>query len=154
MQCPKCIITPKYHSFQKAGTYKNSTIFYTAPAKTEDFDIDGTKLQNIKIHIETDTQNKPWVWVLDCAHMEFKHYTDVSFSMGLLHTLAADPHITAVWIIRPNFWIRTTLSILRTFSSAPILTSVTVFEGSNLELLNALENIGLDKGSAHWLTSQ
>jgi hypothetical protein len=86
--------------------------------------------------------------------MEFKHYTDVSFSIGLLQTLAADPNLTAVWIIRPNFWIKTTLSILRTFSSAPILTSARLFEGAHLELLNNFETIGLDKGSAHWLISQ
>jgi hypothetical protein len=86
--------------------------------------------------------------------MEFKHCTDVSFSIGLLQTLAADPNISAVWIIRPNFWIKTTLSILRTFSSAPILTSVTLFEGTHLELSNKLEDIGLDKSPAQWLISQ
>lgn len=154
MPCPKCIIKPKYHSFQKCGIYKNSTLFYTSPAKTEDFDTDGTKLQNIKIHIDEDTNKSPWIWVLDCAHMEFKHYTDISFSFGLLQTLAADPNLTAVWIIRPNFWIKTTLSILRTFSSAPILTSATLFEGTNLELSQKLEGIGLDKSPAQWLISQ
>jgi len=105
MPCQKCITKPGYHSFVKFGEIKGANLFYTSPAKTEDYNIDGTKLANIKIHVETDIAQTPWIWVLDCANMGFAHYTEISFNIGLLNLLASDKYIQAIWIIRPNIWV-------------------------------------------------
>ena len=154
MPCEKCGVRPGYHSFVRFGSLKEVNLFYTAPAKTEDLNEDGTKLENIKIHIAEDTKGKPWIWVLDCAQMQFHHYTDIQFSTGLLQILATDARLLAVWIVRPNFWIRSTVGILKTFSSAAVLNNITYFEGSKTGIITALEYVGLDSAAARWLVRQ
>jgi hypothetical protein len=121
MPCEKCIKKPGYHSFTNFGSLNKMNLFYTAPAKTEDLDTDGTKLELIKLHMTEDTQGDPWIWVLDCANMTFRHYMDFSFTYGLLNHLASDNNIQGVCIINSNFWIRSTHTILNSISRAEIL---------------------------------
>jgi len=154
MPCQKCPIKRGYHNWIKIGNFKAANLFYTAPAKTEDFNEDGTKLANVKIYVEEDTDQKPWIWVLDCANMEFKHYTEVSFNTGLLNLLANDKNIQAVWIIHPNMWIRGVHTFFTTFSSVKILSNVSYFDGSKLELSKSLELTGLDRSTIEWLINQ
>jgi hypothetical protein len=154
MSCPKCAIKPGYHNWIIFAKIGQANLFYTAPAKTEDYNEDGTKLANIKIHVEKCAAQQPWIWVLDCANMEFKHYTEISFNIGLLNLLSSDKYLQAVWVIRPNMWIRALHSLFRSFSSAAILSNVSYFEGSNLELFNGLESTGLEQGAIKWLIAQ
>ena len=151
MPCAKCSAKPGYHSFIKFAKIGNTTLFYTAPAATEDFNEDGTKLANIKLHVDEETAVGPWIWVVDCANMELQHYTEFSFNTGLLSLLNDDPRLKEVWIVRPNIWIRTTIGFLQNFSSAKILGSIRWFDGSNLELYTELlkADLGIDK--ARWL---
>ena len=76
-----------YHSFKKIGVFNSVSLFYTAPAKTEDYNQEGTKLANIKIHILEETIG-PWLWILDCSNMSLRHYTEFSFNLGLLQMLS------------------------------------------------------------------
>ena len=151
MPCPKCSVKPGFHSFIKFAKIGPAALFYTAPAATEDFNEDGTKLANIKLHVAEETAAGPWIWVVDCANMELRHYTEFSFNTGLLGLLNDDPRLKEVWIVRPNIWIRTTIGFLQTFSSAKILSSIKWFDGSNLELYTELlkTDLGIDK--ARWL---
>ena len=108
MPCVKCINNPDYHSFKKFGKLQDKNLFYTAPAKTDDYNEDGTKLTNIKIHVKEDTLNNPWIWVLDCQKMRLVHYTEMSFNIGLLQLLNVTETLDSVWIMNPNIWIYTT----------------------------------------------
>jgi hypothetical protein len=122
MPCPKCVIKPGYHDFHHIGKGR----YYTSPAKTEDLNEDGTKLQNIKIHI--DEIQGPWIWILDCGDMGLQHYTELGFNLGLLQILAEAPGLQEIWIVRPNIWIQGVIGCLSLVSSAPILNKVTYYE--------------------------
>uniref|UniRef100_A0A6C0DVL2 CRAL-TRIO domain-containing protein n=1 Tax=viral metagenome TaxID=1070528 RepID=A0A6C0DVL2_9ZZZZ len=154
MPCAKCITKPGYHNFVKFAKVGDADLFYTAPAKTEDFNEDGTKLASIKLHVKEEASSGPWIWVMDCADMQLKHYTEFSFNLGLLSLLNEDPLLKEVWIVRPNIWIRTTIGFLQTFSSAAILRSIKWFDGSNLEIHADLATTGLADSKIHWLISQ
>lgn len=154
MLCPKCLVTPGYHSFVNFTELNGAKLFYTAPAKTQDFNEDGTKLANIKIHIAEETEGKPWIWVLDCANMAFHHYTEVSFNIGVLDILANDPQLQEIWIIHPNMWIYGVHGFFNTFSSAPILTKVSYFDGCTLELIDHFNTKGLTMRAIEWLINQ
>jgi len=126
-------------------------LFYTAPAKTDDFNEDGTKLANISIHVSEI--GAPWIWVVDCGNMELKHYTEISFCIGVLNLLSSDPNLKAVWIIRPNIWIKTTIEILKGFSSSPVLHGITYYQGG-LSMYSELKGRGLTPKALQWLLHQ
>jgi hypothetical protein len=152
MPCLKCLQKPGYHSFVKFASIGSASLFYTSPAKTADFNEDGTKLASIKLHISEECA-EPWIWVVDCGDMGLAHYTDFSFNWGLLGLLAADLTLQEIWIVRPNLWIRGVIAVLQTFSSAPILGRIKYFDGSDLELEGLLCAEGLPALMRHWLIS-
>jgi len=154
MPCAKCLATPGYHNFVNFAELNGTKLFYTAPAKTQDFNEDGTKLANIKIHIAEEAKQKPWIWVLDCGNMAFHHYTEVSFNIGILDVLANDPYLKEIWIMQPNMWIYGVHGFFKTFSSASILNRVSYFDGSTLELLESFQKTGLKGAATQWLVSQ
>jgi hypothetical protein len=86
--------------------------------------------------------------------MGLAHYTDFSFNYGLLGLLAADSTLNAIWVVRPNMWIRGVISVLKTISWAPILKKITYFEGSNMELDTQLTTAGLYSEGRQWLIAQ
>ena len=151
MPCLKCAAVADYHSFRKFGEFDGASLFYTAPAKTMDYNEDGTKLANVKIHVSEDTLQKPWIWVLDCANMGVAQYTEMSFNIGLLGLLGDDKNLRGVWIINPNTWISASVTFLKTFYNAPILDSIKYLEGSKLELSNMLESMKVDRKSVSLL---
>jgi len=154
MPCPKCQVKADYHNFLKFASINETTLFYTSPAKTDDFNEDGTKLANFKIHIQEETTGKPWIWVVDCGKMEYKHFTEFSFNMGLFDLLSKDPNLEAVWIIRSNTWINTIISFLRTISSARFIHNIRYFDQTGMELYEALKKTSLDDSAIHWLIAQ
>jgi hypothetical protein len=154
MPCEKCRAEPDFHSFKKFGTKGEETLFYTSPAKTKDFATDGSKLTNVLQDITELTDGKPWGWVLDCRNMDLRHYTDLSFNLGILQMLQDDPQNRTLWILHPNLWIRTTLALLRSFSYSPIFDRVEYLEGSNLELYDRLSKAGLEPSAIRWLLGQ
>jgi hypothetical protein len=154
MPCQKCIANPGYHSFINFGSLGSTKLFYTAPAKTEDTNKDGTKLANITLHLKEETERSPWIWVLDCANMGLHQYTELSFNLGLLDVLVENRTLEEVWILHPNTWVRGVYSFFQMISCAPILKKTQFIEGSGLELLNRLEPKGLDMTTIHWLLKQ
>ena len=152
MPCQKCIHNPAYHSFTPFGDLAGAKLIYTAPAKTEDFNEDGTKLKNISIHVSEIGQ--PWIWVVDCANMSLKHYTEISFNIGVLNLLSADPLLKAVWVIRPNIWIKTTIAVMKGFSASPVLHGITFFDEVGLELYRDLKTVGVSPKSLQFILHQ
>ena len=154
MPCQKCVDKPGYHSFIHFGDLSGTKMFYTALAKTEDYNRDGTKLANISIHIDENTAGGPWIWLFDCSNMGFHNYTDVSFNISLLKLLAKNPTIQGVWVVHPNTWIRGVHSFFSMFSRAPLLDRFSYFEGSGAELMNDFLSRGLHPRTIEWLLSQ
>jgi len=154
MPCDKCAAKPGYHSFVKFGSLGSANLFYTAPAKTEDLNKDGTKLANITIHVKEETTNTPWIWVLDCSNMGLEHYTEVSFNLGLLDLLASSPTLQEIWVVKPNVWIRGVYTFFQMISSAPILKKTHFIDGSYLELTHEYGSKGLDAKTIRWLLKQ
>ena len=154
MPCQKCLEKPNYHSFMNFGSMGDTQLFYTAPAKTEDLNEDGTKLANITIHVNEETSGSPWIWVLDCENMGFKHYTDVSFNIGLLDLLSKSPTLKEVWIVRSNFWVQAVHTFFQKISSAKIVQNVKYVDGTLLERMMKLESMGLSGEEMNWLIRQ
>jgi hypothetical protein len=133
----------------------NSTnLFYTAPAKAKDMNKDGTKFSNMKIHIQGDTEGRPWIWVVDCANMKMLHYTEMSFNIQLMNLLSHEPSLQEVWVLRPNSWIKTTAAVLKRMNKTNIFNKLKYFEGSNIEIFNKLQVSGVDTNTLRWLIDQ
>ena len=154
MPCEKCLKKPGYHSFIKFGSLNEMNLFYTAPAKSQDLNTEGNKLEMIKLHMTEDTEGDPWIWVLDCANMGIRHYADVVFTIGILQHLASEKNIQGVCILNSNFWIRSTHTFLNSISSAEILKNVKYFDGNKLEIIAQLTTAGFDTKAINWLTLQ
>ena len=150
MPCPKCALEPGYHRFQKFAQIGGTDLFYSAPPKTDT--LDETRLDNFRLHLKEDTQHRPWIWIVDCTEMQLKHYTEVSFNIGLLQLLANNPNLREIWVIQPNIWVRTTISFLRSFSSAKILENITYIDRTRLE--RTLRERGVNDASIAWLLNQ
>ena len=154
MPCLKCANQPGYHSFIKFGKCNDANLFYTSPAKSKDFDDDGTKLSNVTIHVQEETEKKPWIWVMDCGNMTFANYTEMQFNAGIANLVSSDPMLQEVWIVRSNVWIRTTIAFFQAFSSAKIFERIYYIDGSPLEQLEILQKKGVDSNIANWLIQQ
>lgn len=120
-------------------------LVYSSPAKSKDYNEDGTKLENITRHI--NYYQWPWIWVFDGGGMGFRDYTEFSFTMGLLDALAKNKNLKEIWVIRSNLWLSGTISLLKTISSEPILEKIRMIEGSLFET-------GMDTDSLLWLNEQ
>jgi len=142
MPCQPCLINPDFHSFVSCGsTITGVKLFYTSPAKTQDFNEDGSKLANFRLHIEEGTEGGPWIWVLDCTGMGFRHYTDVTFNLGLLDVFAKN----TICGLRGS---------MRFSTSAPILQKVRYVEFSTrLELDLALRSKDVEPKAVEWLVA-
>jgi hypothetical protein len=154
MSCQKCVIDPGFHSFNKIGQLNTSTIFYTAPAKAKDTNKDGTKFENMKLHIQKDTNNKPWIWIVDCGNMNMNHYTEMNFNIKLMNLITGEPTLQELWVLRPNMWVKTTANVLKKLSKTNVFNKVRYFEGSNIEIFNALQKSGLELSTLQYLIEQ
>lgn len=154
MTCQKCLTEKEFHSFIKFGEVSSSALFYTAPAKAKDTNKDGTKFSNMKLHIQTDTEGKPWIWVIDCANMNMAHYTEMNFNIQLMNFLSHEPTLKEVWILRPNAWIKTTAGVLKGLNKTNVFNKVKYFEGSTPEIFNKLQACGMAVKTLLWLIDQ
>ena len=151
MHCPKCRVTPGYHSFQKCGNLGNQTLFYTAPAKTNDYNQDGNKLEYVLIDIETETSGLSWSWIMDCRNMGLQHYTDFSFNWGILSFLTNSENIHSVWILHPNIWMQATIECMKQLSSSNIFQKIQYLDGTKLEVMNTMSKAGFSNDAVKFL---
>ena len=152
MKCQKCIAHPGFHIFIKFATVNDIMFIYSAPSKSLDSNKDGTKLENIRIHI--DEFKGPWIWVWDFGGMGYKDYTDFSFNMSLFNTLAKNKYLQEIWITRSNIWIQGVISFFKTISSEPLLQRIKFMDGSPFEIYQAFRKEGMDAEHIKWLLNE
>lgn len=153
MPCNKCKTNPNYHSFVRITNIDDTDVFYSSISKCQDSNEDGTKFKNIKIHVDEET-TRPWIWVIDFANMEMKHYTDPSFNNGMFEMISNNDAIKEIWFFRSNIWIRTTIALFKKISNNKILNNIYFFDETGLELLDKLQKKSLNIRSIQWLMSQ
>ena len=61
--------------------------------------------------------------------------------------------LQSIWIIHPNTWIKTAVTLLRPFLKKETLEKVQVIEGDKIELCVALEHRGFKGAPLNWLLS-
>lgn len=152
MACPKCADNPEMHSFTPFGKFGDANLFYTAPARVLDYKESEEKIINFKKHLDT-AKGTPWIWVFDCGGMQMKHYSSTNYTRRLAQILANEHEgvLQAIWIIRPNTWIKTVLKFLKSLFKTPLLNKVKIKEGEKLELYISLEKEGLQGKPLQWL---
>ena len=154
MSCKKCLVNPNFHSFVKFGKIASTNLFYTSPARSMDYNNDGTKLENFKLHLR-DTNGAPWIWVIDCNGMTVKDYTDLNFTIDLLKALSKDytDSLISIMFINPNTWVKTTVGACKKMFKSGIFDRVKYCEGSPIELFLMYEKLNIPPVSIKWLIS-
>ena len=152
MACPKCAQVPESHSFTYFGKSDDANLFLTVPARVLDYKESEEKIINFKKHLDT-AKGSPWIWVFDCGNMQMKHYSSLNYSRRLAQILANehDETLKAIWILRPNMWMKGVLKFLKTIFKAGLFNKVKILEGEKLELYVGLEKEGLTGKPLQWM---
>jgi hypothetical protein len=135
MSCPHCSV----HSFHPFGIQGDTTLVYTAPALTVEKESAQTFF-NHKKHL--DTMKGPWLWIIDFAKMETKHYTSMGLTQRLIKMLNADHHdkLRGVYLVNPNFWLRSVIPATRPLLNSDLQKKIHLCETSILELGSVIEH--------------
>lgn len=152
MACPKCIINPDSHSFTPFGTHQGSKLIFTSPARALDVKETEEKIVNIKKHLDT-VKECSWIWVFDFGHMQMKHYSSLRYILKLAEILNKehDTSLKEIWVLRPNQWLQTMLTISKGLINLKLLQKLTIFDGKTLDLYLNLQKFGLQDKPLHWL---
>ena len=150
--CQACAKNPAAHSFTYFGTIGVTRYMYTSPARAADYKESPTGMANFKKHLDT-MQGVRWAWVFDCAGMEMKHYVSLSYVKELAAILMKDhPHtLETIYIVRPNAWIRSMLSVLTTLFDKGVCKKIRILDGDGIELCGALEAASIRGPPLSWL---
>ena len=87
----------------------------------------------------------PWIWIIDFAKMDAKHY----ISMGLTHKLATlltkehSQTLKAIYLINPNFWLRNTIKLAKTVLTSDLERKVTLIDSDGTGMLLELGSLGI-----------
>jgi hypothetical protein len=135
MSCPHCSV----HSFHPFGIQEDTTLVYTAPALTVEKETAQT-LGNHKKYL--DTMNGPWVWIIDFASMEAKHYTSLGLTQSLIRLLNAEhsDKLKGIYLINPNFWLRSVIPVTKPLLNPTLQKKIHLCETSILELGSVVEH--------------
>ena len=154
MTCPRCSLVPDAHSFNYFGKVADTKFYYTSPARARDYKETPDTFTYYKLHINKAKTGK-WVWIIDCAGMQIKHYSSMEIIKSMIKILL-DEHkgfLNKICIIHPNAWIKTAMSIMKPFLKKETIEKITIVEGEKVELLVALERLGLTGSPLKWLIS-
>lgn len=154
MACPRCKAVPDAHSFNYFGAVGDTNYYYTSPTRARDYKETPETFTYYKLHInQAKTGN--WVWVIDCAGMQIKHYSSMEIIKNMIKILL-DEHkgfLQKICIIHPNTWIKTAMALMKPFLKKETIDKISIIEGEKVELLVALEKLGLKGAPLNWLIS-
>jgi len=146
MACPRCKMVPDAHSFNYFGTIADRKYYYTSPARARDYKETSETLTYYKLHIN-NAKTGEWVWIIDCAGMEI---------IKNMVKVLLDEHngfLQKIYIIHPNTWIKTAMTVMKPFLKRETLDKILIIEGEKVELIVALEKLGLKGAALNWLLS-
>jgi len=154
MSCSKCVLLPNSHSFEHVGTINGIELFYTSPARALDYKETQETFGYYKNHIDVAKKNK-WIWIVDCDGMKMKHYSSIDIIKKLIQMLLEEHKglLQSIWIIHPNTWIKTAMTLLKPFLKKETVEKVQVIEGDKIELYVSLEKKGVKGVPLNWLVS-
>ncbi len=154
MTCPRCQILPNAHSFVNFARVNDIELFYTSPARALDYKETGETFAYYKIHIDT-AKDKKWIWIVDCEGMQMKHYSSIELIKKLIQMLLNEHkgQLQSIWIIHPNTWIKTAVTLMKPFLKKETLEKIQVINGDKLELYLDLEKRGIKGNALAWLTN-
>jgi hypothetical protein len=134
------------------GTIGVTEYIYTNPGRALEYKETPENIENFKRHFKS-LKGKRWTWVFDCADMEMKHYTSFDFAKQLAKILIEEHRHTleTIYIVRPNAWIRTTVSILQTFIPEGLCKKVRILNGEGIELFAELQKTCIRGPPLAWL---
>ena len=131
MACELCVKDPNSHSFSALSPVNDIKVFYTAPARALDRD-HPEKLEFFRKHLVL-ARNKPWIWIFDCGEMAMQHYAPINFTLGLSKILEEEHGdvLQSILVIRPNWFTRCTLNILKAILPNKTLEKVVIIPEVN-----------------------
>lgn len=144
MSCPKCAQGRNTHSFENLGTLQNGvTIFYTCPARREDFD-DERFLEYFSQHLQA-TENKPWIWIFDCQEYQAKHMLGIKDSLGLLKLFETTyrDSLQAMYVVNEAWYFHLFLKTVKPFMKQETKQKLYQIQGSALEAAVELSKKGI-----------
>ena len=146
MPCPLCTKDPFSHSLDYFGTTtKGESLYYTAPARATARDT-GQSIVCLRDHLR-EIQG-PWVWVIDCSHMELHNMYTMPVSVYFAELLVTEhaKHLHNIVILYPNGWIYRILHSLR----MNVLERIH-FASTKQDILQACNDVGVSSDAKNWL---
>jgi hypothetical protein len=137
--CPSC----RHHSFMPFALQGDLTLVYTAPALSTDLVETPHTILHHKAHL--DTMKGPWIWIIDFAKMEAKHYISIHLTQKLA-TLLNKEHsqtLKAIYLVNPNFWLRNTIKLAKTVLTSDLEKKVTLIDSDGAGMLLQLGSQGI-----------
>ena len=124
------------YSLDVLGDLEGIPIVYTSLARTDTIQ---TEIEFAAFRALLEPyQKRQWIWALDCRGMSAKQLLNTAFIKRIGGLIEADhtKSLRAVWILNPNTWIRTVLSLFGTNGKATLLPT------ERLELFVSLHKAG------------
>ena len=137
--CPSC----RHHSFMPFGLQEDLTLVYTSPALSTDLIETPNTILHHKAHF--DTMKGPWIWIIDFAKMDAKHYISIGLTQKLAMLLNKEHSQTlkGIYLINPNFWLRNTIKLAKTVLTSDLEKKVTLIDSNGTGMLLELGSLGI-----------
>jgi hypothetical protein len=138
------------HSFIRFGCAVNGeNLYYTAPARARDYKESAQKLADFKIHLE-EARGGPWIWIFDCAGIEYKHYSSLEFiqELGRVFMTEHADTLKAIIVIHPTMILKAAVATCRPFMKKELMAKLRILDEDGLALMVKLGELGIP---THWL---
>lgn len=145
MPCSLCAKHPNSHSFHHIGTTKQGyEIIYTCPGKTEGFDgKDPLFVHYFDEHLRV-IDEKPWVWIFDCAGYTTHHMLSLENLRRLIHYLyeTHGKRLHATYVLHVGWAFQSMFTFVMPLLKKETQKRIHVLSSKPLEALVRLEQEG------------
>lgn len=149
-RCLRCQADPLAHSFVRFGRRSDgASLYYTGVARARDAAESPQKLADFKVHLE-EARGSPWIWIFDCASVEYRHYSSVEFiqEIGRIFMSEHADTLRAIIVVHPTILLRAAITACRPFFQKALMSKLRVIDAEGLELMVKLGELGIP---THWL---
>ena len=150
------VIAKMNPQFQHIGRCGALNYYYTAPAKVpvNPTESPESRFVMIKSALDGVRGRGAWVWIFDCGGMEMRHSMGPETVRRLANLIATEhaEELQRIVFVRPNFWMQSVLTLMRSLFNGPLATKILVLEGSSrLETMLSMEGVGLSGAVLGWV---